>query len=151
MNDRVEVTRREVNLALLVTAIAAAGAVRLGQSDRAKVHLFDFAIAGGRHHALERRLPFMKLGDRLRLAAEADNPHDGDAVAVLDQGGVRLGYVPRAANSPIARLLERNEQVTAEIIGFADFKKSADVPDSLVFTAVISGDPIIRLTGPAPA
>jgi hypothetical protein len=34
-------------------------------------------------------------GRRLTLRAEPDNPHDPNAVAVLTEAGVSLGYVPR--------------------------------------------------------
>lgn len=82
----------------------------------------------------------------LRLRREADNSHDADAVAVHTSEGLMLGYIPRAANTPIARLLDDGKVVRAEIVKMLTLKRSEDVPDDLVFTSVMSGDPMIRLT-----
>jgi len=47
----------------------------------------------------------LKIGTRLRLVAEPDNPHDPDAVVVLYRGR-KIGYIPRAENSRISQMLQ---------------------------------------------
>lgn len=79
------------------------------------------------------------------MVREAANPYDADAVAVhLD--GLKLGFIPREANSPVARLVDRGDCVTAEAVRIPDIRQSSEVPDELVFTAFESGNPMIRLT-----
>lgn len=142
-SDRSTFTRRDVNRALLATALA----IVSGRDAvaRPSVPLFDFAIAGGHHHGLGAALGRIMPGTILDVVREADNPYDTDAVAVhLD--GLKLGFIPREANSPVARLLDRGERVTAEVVRMLDIRRSSEVPDELVFTAFSSGDPMIRLT-----
>jgi hypothetical protein len=135
-------TRRHVNRALLATALALVG----GRNAVARVplHLFDFAIAGGRHYGLESVVRRLEPGTRLALVREAANPYDADAVAVhLD--GLKLGFIPRGTNSPVARLLDRGECVSAEVVRILDIEQPSDIPEELVFTAFTAGDPMIRL------
>lgn len=143
MDDQGTFTRRDVNRALLATALAIVGGSKA--IARPSVKLFDFAIAGGHHHGLEAALGSITPGTKFALVREAANPYDADAVAVhLD--GLKLGFIPREANSPVARLLDRGERVTAEVLRMLDIWRSSEVPDELVFTAFASGDPMIRLT-----
>ncbi len=137
-------TRRHVNLALLGLAfgLAAPGAAR----PAARTVLFDFAIAGGFHHGLRERLDVMAPGLVLPLRAEPHNPHDANAVAVLAPDGLRLGYIPRVANAPVARLLADGAQVVCEVVGRLDIFRARDVPEDLVFTGFTTGDPRLRLT-----
>jgi hypothetical protein len=139
-------TRREVNRALLAAAVACVAAPRLAFAAAPARRLFDFALAGGHHHGLYAALPGLRPGVILQLVREAQNPHDFDAVAVHSADGLKLGYVPRAANTPIAALLDRGEALRAEIIRMLDLKSAVEIPPDLVFTAFASGDPMIRLT-----
>ncbi len=143
MEDQGIFSRRDVNRALLATALAVVGGRNI--TTHASVPLFDFAIAGGYHHGLEAALGRIKPGTKLVLVREAANPYDADAVAVY-QDGLKLGFIPREANTPVARLLDRGERVTAEVMRMLDIRRSSEVPDELVFTAFASGDPMIRLT-----
>jgi hypothetical protein len=56
----------------------------------------------------------LRVGDPLQLVREADNPHDGKAVRVEWRGHF-LGYVPRADNEAVARLLDRGTRLEARI------------------------------------
>lgn len=134
-------TRREVNRALLATALAMAGSARLP----ARTHLYDFAIAGGFHHGLDQVRDLLQPGERLDLRLEPDNPHDPSAVAVM-RGALRLGYLPREANAPVARLIATGGTVLAEVVGPLHVERVADIPDDLVFTGFTDGDPRVRLT-----
>jgi hypothetical protein len=142
MSDSGSFTRRDVNRALLATALAIAGG-RIAVA-RAATPLFDFAIAGGHFHGLEAALGRIEPGTKFALVREADNPYDANAVAVyLD--GLKLGFIPREANSPVARLLDRGERVSAQVLRMLDIQRASEVPDELVFTGFTSGDPMIRL------
>ncbi|MBK9081411.1 MAG: HIRAN domain-containing protein [Rhizobiales bacterium] len=136
-------TRREVNRALLATAFAMLGGG--DASAGAPTRLFDFAIAGGDYYELEDVLERIGPGVKLTLAREPANPYDADAVAVhLD--GVKLGFIPRSANTPVARLLDGGARVSAEVVRMLDIERYEDVPEELVYTSFLSGDPMIRLT-----
>jgi hypothetical protein len=68
---------------------------------------FDFMLAGvqfeGRQRLIER---FVKVGDRVRIAAEPDNPHDECAVAVTLADGRKIGYVPRTDSDDVTGSIE---------------------------------------------
>lgn len=144
MND-IRFTRREVNAGLLTTAIALAASGRMLARGRGTV-LFDFAIAGGYYHGLAKAAGLIARGETLLLRAEPANPYDSNAVAVHRADGTMLGYIPRAANAPVARLLAGGARIDAEVVGRFDFRRAADIPDDFAFTSVGDGDPRIRLT-----
>ncbi|MBF0373134.1 MAG: HIRAN domain-containing protein, partial [Alphaproteobacteria bacterium] len=54
-------------------------------------------------------------GQTLVLRRQPDNPHDPLAIEVLTASGDKLGYVPRAANPPYARLMDAGHVVNARI------------------------------------
>lgn len=56
----------------------------------------------------------MRVGDRLALVREAENPHDTNAVRV-EWRALKLGYLPRAENAAVARALDRGERVEGRI------------------------------------
>lgn len=71
-------------------------------------------LAGFRHHEAAAVWSDMRVGDRLDLLREADNPHDANAVRVQWHGRM-LGYVPRSQNQALAWAMDRGEAVTARI------------------------------------
>lgn len=139
-------TRREVNRALLLGAMALAAPGAAMKAQRLRTPLFDFAIAGGWYHGLKDVRHELAPGEKLLLQAEPANPHDPNAVAVKRGDGLMLGYVPREANEPIVRLLKRGSRVEAVIVGPLNFRRAADIPDDFAFTGFTAGDPRIRLT-----
>jgi len=145
-------SRRRVNLALLGAAVALrTGLPAPAMAAAPALQLFDFAIAGGFYHGLRRARGTLVPGALLTLLREPANPYDADAVAVHAADGLKLGYVPRAANPPIARLLDAGTAVRAEVVrslGAADWKKA---PAELRFTGYDLGDPMIRLSIGAPS
>jgi hypothetical protein len=54
----------------------------------------------------------MKPGDTVQLIREAANQHDAYAVA-CQYRGLQVGYIPRAANMPVAVAIDRGSVVTA--------------------------------------
>lgn len=138
-------TRREVDRALLIGAFALVGVRAVSLPAHAATTLFDFAIAGGRFHRLEDVRDGLAGGERLLLRAEPENPHDANAVAVHRADGLMLGYIPRAANEPIARLLQQGARIDAVVVEPLRFSRVDDIPDDLAFTGFTDGDPRIRL------
>ena len=50
--------------------------------------------------------PSLSLDDLLLLRREPDNRHDERAILILDETGRKLGYVPRAKNEVLSRLMD---------------------------------------------
>ena len=104
--------------------------------------LFDFAIAGGAYYELGRWLRSLAIGERLKLRAEPDNPHDVNAVVVERRDGAKLGYVPRCANEPLAWALQEGGEMEAVVVDWLD----GDGSDDLAFTSFMAGEPRIRVS-----
>ncbi len=155
MSERFEVTRRAVGLGLLAAAFAAvaprvAVAAATRAAPAAPEALFDFAIAGGWYHGLPRVWRTLEVGEELILRPEFDNEWDADALEVLRADGLKLGYVPRIANAPVAALIRQGGRVTARIVAKLDVKSEGEIPPDLVFTGFMNGDPRIRLEAVRP-
>ena len=142
---RFSVTRREVNFALLAGAFLALGRPSAMRRDTER-HLFDFAIAGGWHHALSIAISHFVPGEALRLQPDFGNPFDGNAIQVWRGDGLMLGYIPRRANAPVAELIRNGRALKAQIVAMLDVTGEEGVPDDLVFTEFTDGDPRVRLT-----
>ena len=56
-------------------------------------------------------------GDELVLEREPENPFDSLAIRVLNVRGKRLGFIPRAQNEVIARLMDGGKRVFAKVTG----------------------------------
>ena len=91
--------------ALIAVPAAAAEAVILVQRS---------PLAGFRHYAGPQRWRDLKVGDRLQLVRESDNPYDANAVRV-DWRGVVLGYVPRRDNAAVARQMDHGAALEARV------------------------------------
>jgi len=72
-------------------------------------------LAGFQHYAGAALFPLMQTGDALHLRREPDNPHDAKAVRV-EWRGVQIGYVPRAENVDLARLMDRGTRIDGRIL-----------------------------------
>jgi len=71
-------------------------------------------LAGFRYHAAIEVWEELRVGDRLELVRERDNPHDPHAVSVAWRGH-KLGYVPRHENAALAWGLDRGGSFAARI------------------------------------
>lgn len=71
-----------------------------------EILLIECHVAGTSHRELAEVEPGLKPGDLLPLAREPANPHDALAIQILDEAGHLLGYVPRAKNEALARLMD---------------------------------------------
>jgi hypothetical protein len=92
-------------LALLATGVRAQDVTLVVQSS---------PLAGFRYHAAAEVWDELRVGDRLELARERDNPHDANAVSVSWRGR-KLGYVPRHENAALAWGLDRGAPLAARI------------------------------------
>lgn len=71
-----------------------------------EIMLVECAIAGTSFRELKEVEPALPIGSLLLLKREPANEHDSLAIMILDEGGNRLGYVPRAKNEPLAHLMD---------------------------------------------
>ena len=71
----------------------------------ANLHYLNFHIAGFSHWEGCLVLEELKVGSRLDLEREANNPHDNNAIAIY-YGDTKLGYIPAAHNEEIAKFLD---------------------------------------------
>jgi hypothetical protein len=71
-----------------------------------EIMLIECQIAGTSHRDLEEVEPTLLPGHLLVLKREPQNAHDALAVMIFDEAGHHLGYIPRAKNEAIARLMD---------------------------------------------
>ena len=84
----------------------------------------DAPLAGFRSHRAQALWRELRVGDRLELEREADNPHDANAVAVRWRGH-KLGYVPRRENAALAWAMDRGAALRARISALAEHPNPA--------------------------
>lgn len=81
---------------------------------------FDFMVVGvqfeGRYRIIERSL---KVGDRVRVVPEPDNPHDECAAAVTLTDGRQIGYVPRTDSEDVSGCIDDGGYYVATVKKFA--------------------------------
>lgn len=101
-------------LLLLLLALSALPAHAGEAAVSARLLVQESPLAGFQFHEGKRLWGDMRVGDRLDLIREPDNPYDARAVRVEWQGH-KLGYVPRADNEAVARQLDRGARLEARI------------------------------------
>lgn len=83
----------------------------------------EFAVAGLRYWDAVEVHDSIKVGARVTLVPEFDNPYDPNAVALyLD--GKKIGFVPRGMNEGIAQLLYFGHDIFDAFVSEADFTRS---------------------------
>ena len=105
--------RRVWRVALLL-ALVVSGENARGQAQETTLIVQSSPLAGFRYHAAAEVWDELRVGDRLELARERDNPHDANAVSVSWRGR-KLGYVPRHENAALAWGLDRGAALAARI------------------------------------
>jgi hypothetical protein len=100
--------------ALLVAVLAAAAAVAIAADGSVQIMVQTSLAAGLSHHDARSVWEHLRVGERLELVRETDNPHDPNAVR-LDWHGHALGYIPRTENESVARQLDRGNALEARI------------------------------------
>jgi hypothetical protein len=83
-------------------------------SDPPGALLLQTTIAGHRHYA-DLSFEHENHARELHLRREPSNPHDPNAIAILDRSGVKLGYLPKRQSEIPARLLDQDRRLTARV------------------------------------
>ena len=83
------------------------------------VTLLHCHVAGTAYRELDGVVEELGTGEALTLRREPENPHDELAVRVLRADGTHLGYLPRACNEPVARLMDAGKLLVARLSGCA--------------------------------
>ena len=100
-------------VALLLVLVVSGGNARV-QAQETTLIVQSSPLAGFRYHAAAEVWEELRVGDRLELVRERDNPHDANAVSVSWRGR-KLGYVPRRDNAALAWGLDRGAPLQARI------------------------------------
>lgn len=80
------------------------------------VHTFDTTIAGVGHGDRAKLVKKLETGDPLMLVREPDNPHDENAIQVLNNAGRLLGYIPaHIAEDLASELNSSHKDVAAQV------------------------------------
>ena len=98
---------------LLTAALLLSIPVQAGVSGR--IVLGAQPLAGFQHYAGKRVWDELNVGDALMLIREPDNAYDVNAIRV-EWHGEKLGYVPRAGNDTIAKLMDKGSKVSGRIV-----------------------------------
>ena len=71
-----------------------------------EIMLIECHVAGTSYREVKSIEPSLAPGAFLVLKREPNNPHDALAIMIFDVSGHHLGYVPRAKNEALARLMD---------------------------------------------
>ncbi len=96
-------------------AIVPAGQVISKSIETQKVRLGVDFIAGFQYYDGPDAEPLLEAGMPLQLNREPHNRYDRNAIEIWS-GDAKLGYVPRAGNKPVARLMDDGVKVEAKIL-----------------------------------
>lgn len=88
----------------------------------AKIYLQTSRLAGFKYYEGRKLWSQLRVGDALELVREADNPYDGNAIAVAWQGH-KLGHVPRADNAALARFMDHGQRLEARLTALPQEKR----------------------------
>jgi len=92
-------------------------------------------IAGFQYYDGEKVFRSLRLNTPLQLKRDLNNRYDKNAVAIYAQGK-KLGFVPKADNTAVAQMLDRNERISARIVELA---MSENPWDRVRFEVVLDG------------
>ncbi len=80
-----------------------------------EIFLLECHVAGTSHLDLEAVEPELLVSEPLLFHREVDNPHDALAIRIDDLEGRKLGYVPRAKNEVLARLMDAGKLIFGKL------------------------------------
>jgi hypothetical protein len=80
-----------------------------------EIMLIECEIAGTTHRDVKEIEPTLLPGMLLPLKREPANAHDALAIMILMEAGHHLGYVPRAKNEALARLMDAGKLLFARL------------------------------------
>jgi hypothetical protein len=80
--------------------------------------LLECELAGTHYAKLsEHELDELPFGPGIELVREPNNPYDSFAIRAQTKEGRKLGYIPRAQNETLARLMDAGREVYVELEG----------------------------------
>ncbi len=80
-----------------------------------EIMLVECQIAGTSHRDVKTIEPTLAPGVLLVLKREPGNVHDPLAIMIFNEAGAHLGYVPRAKNEALARLMDAGKLLFAKL------------------------------------
>ena len=80
-----------------------------------EIMLIECSIAGTSYRPVKDLEPSLVPETFLVLKREPGNPHDDLAIMILTEAGEHLGYVPRAKNEALARLMDAGKLLFARV------------------------------------
>ena len=80
-----------------------------------EILLVECQIAGTSYRGFKTDDGGLAPGMALVLKREPANAHDGLAIMVFSEAGTHLGYVPRAKNEALARLMDAGKWLVAKL------------------------------------
>ncbi len=85
------------------------------QGEHREIVLLDTVVAGTSHCVQKMRLAqTLSFGKFLELRRDKGNVHDGNAIAVYADE-VLAGWIPRAENAVISRLMDAGKAITCQV------------------------------------
>lgn len=107
----------KTNTDFLATFYTATGKLNFSTPFAREILLLECYIAGTTYREnIAEIAETLKAGATLSLQREPENKFDPSAIAVYDSENNILGYVPRAKNEVLARLLEAGKHLSAKLI-----------------------------------
>ena len=98
-------------------------------------------VAGCNHiEKIEKYIAKLKVGDRITLLREPKNPYDELAILVEDEKGHKLGYLPRARNHVMARLMDAGKLLYGVVTELRGPNDSESFPFDAIFVEVYMDD-----------
>jgi hypothetical protein len=77
-----------------------------------QIFLLEVLVAGTTHvENIEEVAGDFREGEKLHFFREQNNPHDENAIIVKNKDGKKIGYVPKAKNEILARLMDAGKLV----------------------------------------
>lgn len=101
----------------LLSLLNRAGTVAsLPQPFARDILLLECHVAGTAYRDLNAIESTLRTGDELILRREPDNEHDDLAIQILTASGTHVGYIPRAKNESLARLMDAGKFLFAKVM-----------------------------------
>lgn len=91
-----------------------------------EIFLLRVDVAGTAYYDIKSVAETLEVGQELVLKREPDNPHDALAIEILTLGQMKLGYVPRADNPVLARLMDAGKTLSARLAGCGSQDEAAE-------------------------
>lgn len=107
----------KTNTDFLATFYTATGKLNFSTPFAREILLLECCVAGTTYREnIEEIAEWLETGANLRLQREPENKFDPQAIAVYDAQNNILGYIPRAKNEVLARLLEAGKHLSAKLV-----------------------------------